>query len=260
MRDGKLCGRALATVWLLSLAGAAWAQGHHAGGGGGGGGSRSGGQSRSAPSSGSATTSHPRSQGDHDRDHNGGGGSPPASRSSTPPRPASTTTPAFANPARASLARPIFSRPYYAFRPRERVGFGLFLGYAVPYPYLYPNAYLYSYPYGYAPLVPAPIYPPFDSSSITVVPSTPAAPATTAPNGIGGVAFQITPPEAAVFVDGVYVGTAKDFSDVAPPLSLAAGRHHFELRAQGYQTVAFDVDVIASQVIPYQGELQLAPP
>jgi hypothetical protein len=146
----------------------------------------------------------------------------------------------------------------------------------VPYPSLYPNAYLYSYPYAYAPLVPgypygspapmypgttaAPIYPPFDSSSITIVPSAPAAPATTAPNGIGGVAFQITPPEAAVFVDGVYVGTAKDFSDVAPPLSLAAGRHHFELRAQGYQAVAFDVDVIAGQVIPYQGDLQPAQP
>jgi hypothetical protein len=139
----------------------------------------------------------------------------------------------------------------------------------------YPNAYLYPYPYGYAPLVPAyaygslapaypdttaaPIYPPFDSSSITIVPSPPAAPATTAPGGIGGVAFEITPPEAAVFVDGVYVGTAKDFSNMTPPLSLAAGRHHFELRAQGYETLTFDVDVIASQVIPYQGELQPAP-
>ena len=32
----------------------------------------------------------------------------------------------------------------------------------------------------------------------------------------------------------------------------------FELRAQGYQTMSFDVDVMAGQVIPYQGTLQPA--
>ena len=40
------------------------------------------------------------------------------------------------------------------------------------------------------------------------------------------------------------------------PLGLAAGRHHIELRASGYRTMAFDVDIVAGQVIPYRGALQ----
>ena len=72
--------------------------------------------------------------------------------------------------------------------------------------------------------------------------------------GVGALAR-----DAAIFVDGVYVGTANDFSAMRPPLSLAAGRHHFELRAQGYQTMAFDVEVRADWVVPYQGVLQPQP-
>jgi hypothetical protein len=35
-----------------------------------------------------------------------------------------------------------------------------------------------------------------------------------------------------------------------------AGRHHIEVRASGYQTMSFDVDIIAGQVIPYQGTME----
>ena len=42
----------------------------------------------------------------------------------------------------------------------------------------------------------------------------------------------------------------------AQPLVLVAGRHRVELRAPGYQTTAFEVDIIAGQVIPYLGTLQ----
>jgi hypothetical protein len=88
------------------------------------------------------------------------------------------------------------------------------------------------------------------------VTAAPSAADSRLPSGIGGVSFDITPAEAAVFVDRVYVGAARDFSATAPPLSLAAGRHHFELRAQGYETLAFDVDVTPGQVVPYLGTLQ----
>src|SRR6185436_6450654 len=43
-----------------------------------------------------------------------------------------------------------FSRPYYAFRPRFSVGFGLYVGYPVPFPYYgyaYGSPYRYGYPY-----------------------------------------------------------------------------------------------------------------
>ena len=38
--------------------------------------------------------------------------------------------------------------------------------------------------------------------------------------------------------------------------SALAGRHHIEVRASGYQTMSFDVDIIAGQVIPYQGTME----
>jgi hypothetical protein len=39
-------------------------------------------------------------------------------------------------------------------------------------------------------------------------------------------------------------------------LTLTAGRHHVEIRAAGYQTMTFETDVTAGQVIPYQGTMQ----
>ena len=39
-------------------------------------------------------------------------------------------------------------------------------------------------------------------------------------------------------------------------LGLTPGRHRLEIRAPGYQTVNFDVDVVAGEVIPYQGVMQ----
>jgi len=187
---------------------------------------------------------------------------------------------------RVVQARPLFARPYYVFQPRASLGFGLFLGYPVPYPrfYSYPN-YFSPYPYypyavtplpayPYGSLIPTypnsgPVYgsPVAGSNAITiapgaqnVAPSDPRALGGAGAASVGGVSFQISPVEAAVFVDGVYVGTVNDFSANAPPLSLASGRHHFELRAQGYQTMSFDVDVVPGQVTPYQGTLQAAQP
>ena len=70
------------------------------------------------------------------------------------------------------------------------------------------------------------------------------------------MSFQITPGSAAVFVDGTYIGTAGTFGPSSQPLGLIPGRHHIEIRAEGYQTMTFDADVTAGQVIPYQGTLQ----
>jgi hypothetical protein len=72
------------------------------------------------------------------------------------------------------------------------------------------------------------------------------------------VSFEITPGGAAVSVDGTYVGTVANFSPTSQPLGLTPGRHHIEVRAAGYRTLAFDADVIPGQVTPYQGTLQEA--
>jgi hypothetical protein len=72
----------------------------------------------------------------------------------------------------------------------------------------------------------------------------------------GGLSFEMSPAEAEVFVDGQDYGPVSSFTPRSQPLSLTPGRHRVELRAQGYETMMFDADVVAGQVIPYQGTLQ----
>jgi hypothetical protein len=134
-------------------------------------------------------------------------------------------------------------QPYaYTFRPRFRVGLGIYLGYPVPYPVYDPYAYaapVYGYP-GPEPGYPAP-------GMVTAAPGNAA---------YGGVSLEISPANATVDVDGNYAGVVGDFSDPSRPLSLVAGRHHVQLQAPGYAPMGFDVDVVAGQVIPYRGDLQ----
>ena len=181
-----------------------------------------------------------------------------------------------------------FYRPYYTFRPRVSIGFGLWGGYPISYPYYYgyynpyyaPYAYVPEYPpYGYAYPAPAyPAYPPqaypsagypspgypastYPPSSYPPAgyPSSPGSIGVQGPNqqaSTGGLSFEITPSDAQVFVDGRYVGTAGQFTPTSQPLGLTPGRHHVEIRAQGYRTMDLDVDIVPGQVIPYQGALE----
>src|SRR5581483_2602690 len=169
------------------------------------------------------------------------------------------------------IGRPVFTSPYYAFRPRLSLGFGLWAGYPVPFPYYgyygyygYPYAYGYPYPYDpyaygyaapsygypapYANAAPQSAYPsatyPGDLPD-SAAPDTsiqPSAPSSSAPSANGeqrpgGVSFDITPDNAAVFVDGTYVGTAGTFNPTSMPLGLIPGKHHIEIRASGYRTM-----------------------
>jgi hypothetical protein len=72
----------------------------------------------------------------------------------------------------------------------------------------------------------------------------------------GGVSFLVTPGDAAVYVDGTYVGLASDFYGNVQPLPLTPGVHRIELQAEGYSPMVFDVDVMPGQVIPYEGTLR----
>jgi len=46
------------------------------------------------------------------------------------------------------------------------------------------------------------------------------------------------------------------FTPSTQPLGVPAGRHHVEVRNPGYQTMSFDVDIVAGEVIPYQGQME----
>jgi hypothetical protein len=71
----------------------------------------------------------------------------------------------------------------------------------------------------------------------------------------GGVSFEISPSTAEVYIDGKYAGRVSDLGPTTQPLALTPGRHHIEIRATGYQTQAFDADITAGQVLPYQGSM-----
>ena len=122
-----------------------------------------------------------------------------------------------------------YPRAYYSFRPHFSLGFGLYLGYPVTYPvtYGYPT-YVYGAPAGY----------------------------NIAPDAYGGVSFDVQPDIADVVVDGSLVGSARDFGPLRQPLTLMPGRHHIELQASGLEPVAFDVDIVPGEVVPFRGALQ----
>jgi hypothetical protein len=167
-----------------------------------------------------------------------------------------------------------FFRPYYAFRPRLSLGFGLWAGYPIAYPYAYYDPFYSPYDYyGYSSA-----YPPYDYPyAATTYPAYPPAsgypayappPASSYPSeadsidvqpgqtSTGGVSFEVTPNTAQVFVDGTYVGTVGQFTPTSQPLGLTPGRHQVEIRAPGYRTITFDPDILAGQVIPYQGTME----
>ena len=130
--------------------------------------------------------------------------------------------------ARPYYAYPYGYRPYYSFHPHFFLSFGFSVGYPVAYPTWY-NPYAvgtfgYGVPYGVA---------------------------------YGGLSFNVQPYDAAVFIDGVFIGSAYDFGPQSAPLTLRAGLHHIELRANDCQPIAFDITVVPGQVIPYEGTMPL---
>ena len=134
-------------------------------------------------------------------------------------------------PAPVVVGRPYYAYPYgyypyYAFHSHFSIGFGFYVGYPVAYPGWYNpyavNTFGLGVSYGMS---------------------------------YGGISFDMQPYDAAVFIDGRYVGAAYDFGPQAAPLTLRSGPHHVELRAQGCEPLAFDVTVVPNQVIPYQGTM-----
>ena len=173
-----------------------------------------------------------------------------------------------------------FYRPYYTFRSRFSIGFGLLVGYPVAYPYYgYPYAYSSPYGYGYPAYYAAPPYgyatPSYGYAAPSYGAATPSYgyPGTTPSSGYppapaqgsvavqtggasGGISLEISPTTAEVYVDGTYVGRVSDVGPMNEPLTLTPGRHRIEVRAPGYQTLSIDSDVKAGEVIPYQGAMQ----
>jgi hypothetical protein len=119
-------------------------------------------------------------------------------------------------------------RPFpHTFRPRARIGLGLYLGDPFAYPAYDPSVYPPEYGY--------------------VAPDV----------GYGGLTLDVAPPNALVYVDGHYAGTVSEFYSPNQPLTLGEGRHQIHIEAPGFQPLDFDVQVNAGQIVPYRAELAL---
>mgnify|MGYP003586438840 CR=1 FL=1 len=125
-----------------------------------------------------------------------------------------------------------FSQRYYSFRPHLHLGFGLWIGSPVPYPYRYLGSYrprIYGAPYGYS------------TGSVSIY---------------GGVSFDIQPSDADLFINGEYVGQVGDFNPYSEPLTLTPGVHRIAVQRDGFRPMEWEIEVQPGQVIPYRGEME----
>jgi hypothetical protein len=119
-------------------------------------------------------------------------------------------------------------RPYYyAYRP----GFSFSFAYGSPY---------YGYP-AYSPYA----YPTPPAGYISPIPG----------RAYGGVRIEDAPQDGQVFADGYYMGVVDDFDNPFQHMNLEAGPHRIEIRAPGFDAVAFDVNVVPNETITYHAEM-----
>jgi hypothetical protein len=72
----------------------------------------------------------------------------------------------------------------------------------------------------------------------------------------GQLRIKVKPREARVIVDGNFVGTVDDFDGRFQKLALPEGRHQVVLQLEGYETLTFNVMIVAGQTVNYEGQMQ----
>ena len=72
----------------------------------------------------------------------------------------------------------------------------------------------------------------------------------------GELRLQVRPRHAEVYVDGYYAGRVDDFDGFLQALRLEEGPHTIEIVARGYQTLVFNVRIIAGRKVDYRGDLR----
>jgi PEGA domain len=76
------------------------------------------------------------------------------------------------------------------------------------------------------------------------------------PSGVTSeVKLEVTPDRAAVFVDGGYVGTPKEFSGLGRAMVIAPGKHHVRIALAGYQDFTSEINLRPNQKITIKTDL-----
>lgn len=72
----------------------------------------------------------------------------------------------------------------------------------------------------------------------------------------GSLRLKVKPEHGQVYVDGYYVGEVDSFDGVFQRLTLDAGAHRIEIRADGYETAQFEVLVVQGETVTYKGDMR----
>ncbi len=75
----------------------------------------------------------------------------------------------------------------------------------------------------------------------------------------GGLQLAVEPRRAAVYVDGVQVGTVDDFDGYYHHLSLTSGPHRIVILLDGYEPLSIDTVITPGRTSTYRGSLMRAP-
>ncbi len=71
----------------------------------------------------------------------------------------------------------------------------------------------------------------------------------------GGLRLRVKPRDGEVMVNGYFAGKVDDFDGAFQKLKLPAGPHRVDIKADGYETLSFDVLVVEDEVTTYKGDL-----
>jgi hypothetical protein len=72
----------------------------------------------------------------------------------------------------------------------------------------------------------------------------------------GSLRLKINPKQAQIFVDGYFVGIVDSYDGSFQKLGLDGGGHKIELKADGYETLEFEVLITPGETVTYKGEMK----
>lgn len=72
----------------------------------------------------------------------------------------------------------------------------------------------------------------------------------------GYLRLKMKPRDAAVFVDGYYVGVVDEFDGILQRLHIEWGPHRIEVHKPGYKTLTLDVRIEPDRTLTYRGDLR----
>jgi len=72
----------------------------------------------------------------------------------------------------------------------------------------------------------------------------------------GSLRLKIKPRDAKVYIDGYFVGVVDSFDGLFQKLGLDGGGHRVEIRADGFETLQFEVLITPGESVTYKGELK----